>query len=77
MEFIVCVNANQNNGDYGFRVALVSKAGLANAEQAGAKQNQSGGLRRPGLLGGGSLRARRLQRQQEEQAARAAAEGTK
>ena len=23
MEFIVCVNANQNNGDYGFRVALV------------------------------------------------------
>ena len=23
MEFIVCVNANRNNGDYGFRVALV------------------------------------------------------
>ena len=28
MEFIVCVNANQNNGDYGFRVALVPNAQL-------------------------------------------------
>lgn len=72
-----CGSVNSANQDFGFRVALVPKAQLANAEQADVKQNQSGGLRRPGLLGGGSLRARRLQRQQEEQAARAAAEGAK